>query len=135
MLIATAALIAAGGPAGIALALLTGGVWYLTSPPVAFAVGQLVFVVLLPETTLGLVFLGQAGLILVLLSSTVDDAHSLRAVVALLVSGTGLGAMAWLGLLTGELWTGAIVLFVSALAIGYLMHRYERVRLGLVETS
>lgn len=135
VLIATAALTTAVGPFGTVLAVLTGIVWYLTSPPIAFAVGQLVFVILLPESAFGLFFLGQAGLILLLFSSVIDDKHSLRAIVALLTSGAVLGATAWLGLRTGKLWVGAIVLLVVTLTIGYLMHRYERVRLGLVKTS
>lgn len=135
VLVATAVLVAVAGPFGIALAFLTGSVWYLVSSPVAFAVGQLVFVALMPERTLALFFLGQAGLAMFLLGPIVDDDHSLRAVVALLAGGALLGAMTWLGLLTGELWIGAVVLLASGVAIGYLMHRYERVRLGLVEPS
>lgn len=129
------ALVAAAGPLGVVFLFLVGGMWYFTFPLMAFAVGQLVFVALMSERALALFLLGQGGLAMLLVASLVDDAYSLRAIMALLTSGMVLGAVTWLGVRTGHLWIGAVVLLAGGLAIGYLIHRYERVRLGLVKSS
>lgn len=117
---------AVGGPAGFAVAVLGGAVWYAWG--VAFAVATLwVAGAALPPVTLAT--LGAGSLLLVLATLAQEDRISagVGLVVAVLLGGVSLGSAQVVGPATA---TG-ITLVVLALA-SYGLHRYELVTLDLV---
>lgn len=135
VLLASGVLLAVAGPIGATLAITVGIAWYLFPPYVAFATGQVVFIVLLPETeSLLPLVLGEAGLCGVLFAS-VFGRGLVRAGIGLLGFGVVLGTVTWLGVSAGGLWLGMVALVCSVGSVAYIGHRYGRVRLGLVKSS
>ena len=135
-LLAITALGNATGPIGVVLAPAIAVAWYFHSPIMAFAIGQVVFVALFPEEgTLNVLALGEVGLGGVLLSPILDHSEPIRAVVTLLCVSGVLGAITGAGVVSGGLWLGALGLITSVVIAAYVIHRYERVALGLVEVS
>ena len=135
-LVATAAVGVVVGPLGVLVAVGVGFARYLAAATTAFAAGQIVLVALYPtEGPLALLVLAEIGLSCVLLAPVVDHDEPGRATVATLVAGVALGGTAWAALRSTEgVWAGASVLVVGTAVVAYGLHRYERVRLGLVET-
>lgn len=135
VLVATATTVLLVGPLGLLVAVAVGAGQYLFGTAVAFALGQVVLVGLLPfDGPVTDFALAEAGLCLVLVSGLVDHAEPLRSVVATLVAGIAVGGLTWLVFRT----TDSVPLTGGALVAGlalvlYAAHRYERVRLGLVE--
>ena len=135
-LVATAAVGVVVGPLGVLVAVGVGIARYLAAATTAFAAGQIVLVALYPtEGPLALLVLAEIGLSCVLLAPVVDHDEPGRATVATLVAGVALGGTAWVALRSTEgVWAGASMLVVGTAIVAYGLHRYERVRLGLVET-
>ena len=134
-LVATAAVGVVVGPLGVLVAVGVGIARYLAATT-AFAAGQIVLVALYPtEGPLALLVLAEIGLSCVLLAPVVDRDEPGRATVATLVAGVALGGTAWAALRSAEgVWVGASAIVVGTAIAAYGLHRYERVRLGLVET-
>lgn len=146
------ALAITGGPAGIAagIGLLLVGI---VAPPVAvFGVGQAALLVVLPAPTVPQLVLLQGTLFLLLLDATTRwrgvwfPVQFLYAVVRLRSSERGpyvpdafpalvafgvVGGLTWLAATRLGLLEAAAGLVVGVGLVGYLVHRYERVALGL----
>lgn len=122
------------GPLGAFVAVGVGVGGYLFGWAVAFAVGQVVLVGLLPlDVPLEYFALAEAGLCFVLLAGLARRTDLLASLLATLVVSALIGGGTWLTFrTTGSLWvTGGLLVGGIALAV-YTGHRYERVRLGLV---
>jgi hypothetical protein len=123
-----------GGLSGVVAALVLGAAWYALPAPYAVAGGHLFLVALLP-TDPGLLQVAPAevGLLGILAADAPDAAApgrfvSVLAGVALLLSG-----VASFGFRLGGIAMGAVSLAVVALLMGYGLHRYELLRLGLLD--
>ena len=120
-----------GDPAGPLVAVLVLGAWLLADAPYAFVVGQVGLVVGLdggPSSTP----VAQAALVGVLVAdvaATHRGAERLRT--ALVLGATALLLLAIVEYEASTPGAAAAVLAVTAL-VGYTIHRYERLRLGLV---
>jgi len=120
-----------GNPAGPLVAVLVLGAWLLADAPYAFVVGQVGLVVGLdggPSSTP----VAQAALVGVLVAdvaATHRGAERLRT--ALVLGATALLLLAIVEYEASTPVAAAAVLAVTAL-VGYTIHRYERLRLGLV---
>ncbi|HET7324188.1 MAG TPA: hypothetical protein VFJ06_07645 [Halococcus sp.] len=136
-LLTTAALVVAIGPVGLLVGLAIGVVQYFFSTPSAFAAGQVAFVVLVPVGgSVPLLILGEVGLVGVLFGSLPDRGEPIRAALVTVIVGASLSAIAWLFIRVAEgIWLGALALALTAAVAAYGLHRYEQVRLGLVEAS
>ena len=137
VLLTTAALVVAIGPVGLLVGITIGVAQYFVSPPSAFAAGQVAFIVLFPVGgSLSLLVLGEAGLAGVLLGSAPDHGEPGRTAFVTVIATVGFGALAWLGVRTADgIWLGALALALATAVAVYGFHRYERVRLNLVEAS
>ena len=132
-----------GGGYGLVVAGAVAVVWLVSSPVYAYAVGQLLFVLLVidghglvgSEPLIGLVdiepLIGQLALALVLVSQFVSRRLSatLLAVATFAVAGGGVVAIA----AVEPLWLAAVGLALAYGLVAYGIHRYELVTLGLVE--
>ena len=134
-LLTTAALVVAIGPAGLLVGLVIGVAQYFVSPPSTFAAGQVAFVVLFPVGgSISLLVLGEAGLAGVLLGSAPDHGEPIRTALVTVLASIGFGALAWLGVRAADgIWLGVLALALATAVAVYGLHRYERVRLDLVE--
>lgn len=132
LLVVTAALGYVAGPLGVVAGLAVALVWWYLSTPYAIAAGHLALVaVTAGDFSLGFL-LAEAGFALLVAS----DATNRRtgAVAIGLFSGLVLLTQG-LYTTTDELWltAGGLTLAVAVLAYG--LHRYELVRMGLVEAD
>ena len=134
-LVATAAVGVVVGPLGVLVAVGVGIARYLAAATTAFAAGQIVLVALYPtEGPLALLALAEVGLSCVLLASVLGRDEPGRAIVATLIAGVALGGTAWVALRSTEgVWAGTSAVVAGTATVAYGLHRYERVRLGLVE--
>lgn len=132
---ATVGLVLAGGVWGVLAGFAVALAWYVLPATYAFAVGQiLVVAVLSAEVPLVATVIGEAGLLAVLAGSLTTTDEPARTVAALAVATLALGAVGWGVLRSGRpLWIVAVAIAVVATTTAYGLHRYERVRLGLVE--
>jgi hypothetical protein len=137
MLVTTLAIGVAAGPLAILMIIAVGGSLLFASTTAAFALGQVVLVALVPPGgTLAVLALAEIGLFGVVCSPASDHHDPGRLLVASLLAGLAIGAIGWLTLRSSQgVWiaAGAIVVVTAFLAYG--IHRYERVTLGLVETT
>lgn len=102
--------------------------------PTAFALGIVgLLVVLAPGGPLARLGIAVGAVGIVLVASLVRTEAPLRAVGWFLSSFVGLSAVA-VGLwrTSDALWLGALGLILAGATLSYGLHRYERVRLGLV---
>lgn len=132
--VATVALWAAAGLPGLAAGLLTLLSWALGPATLAFAVGQVLAVPLLGTPGVASLAAVQVGLLAILAGplTATDRPHSTLAAFAAVTA--VLWGTAWLVRRSGEPpWIGAVALAVAAVTLAYGVHRYERVRLGLVD--
>ncbi len=126
------------GPIGVLLAgSLLVAAWYLLAAPFVFALAQLAVVALfLPDAPLGQLVLIEAGLLIVLASPMAKSDKPIRAIIAMLLAFTGLGVIGWGVLQSSDaLWPIALTLAGSTAIAAYGLHRYERVRLDLIEEA
>ena len=102
--------------------------------PVAFAVGQLlVLLVLTRESGPLAVALAEGALALVLVAGLVRTGDPVRAVATFATLSVAGAAALWLALGAADaLWLVALGLVLAVAALAYGLHRYERVALGLV---
>lgn len=112
----------------------------LSLAPTAFAIGMVGLLVVFPAEMAG-ANVGRAGiaagLLVFGLGATLGRTHAPgRAVGWFLASVVGLSAVA-IGLwrTSDRLWLGALGLALAGATLAYGLHRYERVRLGLVEAG
>lgn len=131
-----AALLVLAGPVGAAIGVLAAVVW-LTGPVFGFAAAQfgLVLVVEVPVAPLRLAAL-QVAVGSLLVAGLADVEGSARVgglfvVLAILLGGGALGAI---DAGVGTVEVAAALVGVVAVS-GYLLHRYELVALGLVQTE
>lgn len=134
----TAALWYVLGPVGLAVAAVVAVVLVAGSAIYAFAVGQLLFVLLATsvfgDVPLEGLLAAQAGLAAILLAALVG--HRPRrtaapAAVAFVVAGAGFASLHALE----PLWLGVAVLAVLYAVLAYTLHRFELVTLDLVEEA
>ena len=131
----TAVMIAlAAGPLGIVAGISLFVVWAMRPGVYAFALAYLFFAVLAPDPTLvQLVILG-GGTLLILIGSLRDvtiQIVAMAVVTTALLWGVVFIAQQW----TQALWLIAITLSATVGLLVYGLHRYELVRLGLVEAD
>lgn len=134
----TAALWYVLGSVGLALAVVVAVVLVVGSPVYAFAVGELLFV-LLATTAFGDIpveglVVAQAALGALLLAALVGHwprRTAVTAAVAFVVTALGFGSLYALE----PLWLGVAVLAGLYAFLAYTLHRYELVRLALVQEA
>lgn len=132
--LATVALWSAAGLPGLVAGLLTLLAWALAPATLAFAVGQVLAVPLLGDAGLAPLVAVEVGLLAVLAGPLTTPDRPARTLAAFVAGTAALWAAAWLVLRAGEpLWAAAATLAIVAATAAYGVHRYERVRLGLVE--
>jgi hypothetical protein len=134
VLLAGGGFVLTGGLAGALAAAVLAVAWYALPVPYAVAVGHLLLVGVVPgDAALVRVAPAEAGLLGVLLSeaSTVDAPG--RFVAAMLAAGVVLLGAAWAGSVAGGLPGAAVALVVVGAVLGYALHRYELLRLGLLD--
>ena len=136
-LVATLAVGVAVGPLGILMAVGVASAYYVVSATAAFALGQVILVALVPSGGIFVILvLAEIGLLGVLCSTIVDHGDSARLLVASVLAGLAIGAIGWLSFQTSQaVWIAASALALATAFSAYGIHRYERVTLGLVETS
>ena len=128
-------LTAAFGVGGLLLAAgLTVG-WYLLPVTYVIAGGSLLVLALAPTPLTGTQLVAVvAGFLALLAVATPTDDRPTTALVALGLGAGGLIGAAWVGLAVGDaVWAGTLVLVLAFAIASYGLHRYELVRLGLVE--
>lgn len=135
LLVAAAALALGGGPVGLAVGSVLVLVGLAASATATFALGQAALLAVRPGL-LPLV-VAEAGLFLVLLASmartgaTTSDRSAGPIVVLAAVLFAVLGTTAWIGAARLGIVPATVGLVVAAALASYLLHRYERVVLGL----
>lgn len=134
-LLAAGALAVTAGPLGVTVGVALLGAWAVFSVPYVLALGHLGLAVLFPDgPTLQALALVESGFLLVLGGPFLRRGADLRVAVAPFVAAAVLfGAVA-----AGLRWldstaAAALVLAIVAGLLAYGLHRYELVRLGLVE--
>lgn len=130
LLIATFLL--AGGLAGILAAAVTLAVWYALGSPYAIATGVVTAGAVGVTTPTGSAVVGL-GLLGVLLAPTAVAFDPGRSALATVLFTAGFGTVAVLLLQVWPLWVGAVGVSVALALVGYAVHRYQLVALGLVE--
>ena len=125
-----------GGFAGVLAAAALAVTWYVLPVPYEVALGHLLLVALLPEEA-GLVRAApaEAGLLALLLAEAPTVEAPGRFVTAMLSAGVVLAGAAWAGRVVGGLPGAAIGLTAVGAILGYALHRYERLRLGLLDSD
>lgn len=128
------ALVVAIGPVGLVVTAATAGVWLLAPTPYAIAVGHVCLFTLAPAA-LGPsdAFVAEAGFAAILLAGLAEGPNARAAVGAAALTATVAGLTAGVGLVTLSLWAAAAVTLLALAALGYAVHRLERVRFGLGE--
>lgn len=129
------ALASALGLVGVGVAAVAGTTFALGSAVYAFGVGQVLVVVLTMTVAGGLptadVLLAQAGLGALLLGAVARNWPTRIAVVTAIAFVAAAAGFATVYTVEPP-WHGAAVLALVYAALAYTLHRYERVRLGLV---
>lgn len=123
------------GPLGF----VAGGIlllcWLVVPTVFVFALGQLLVVAVLTEPSLETIALVEAGFVLILLDSV---PRVWRRHVGMITIGGAVG-LSWMALgierQTDALWPAALVLVGAVALSSYMIHRYELVRLNLVEVD
>ena len=121
------------GPVGLVVGLGTAGVWYAFGFPYAVGVGHVGLVAISLDGIGSFeVAVVELGFIIVFLASIRYAVAPRRVGVVALASGLVLGGTAWLTLLSQPMWLAATVFILLFALVGYGVHRYELVALGLV---
>jgi hypothetical protein len=122
------------GSVGVAVGLLLAVGATIVRPVILVALAHAGLVVLVPDSTsltaLTAIGLFELGVIAILLSDPPVDrpAASLTVAFGLLLGGATIATQIW-----AELLAASLVLLVLVAVIGYGIHRYEQVALGLVD--
>jgi hypothetical protein len=152
VLLVTAALGIAVGPAGLLVGAALAVAWYLFPAPYGFALAVLALVAFVPAAlslpalspaalapvgvataTAGLAVVGPLCLLLAP-DAAIGGPARVAATTGALAG--GLGAIAWVGRRsTDALWPGAVVLLGTGALAAYGLHRYELLRVGLLDPS
>ena len=134
VVLAGAGFVLAGGLAGVLAAAVLAVAWYALALPYAVALGHLLLVALLPgDAGFVRVAPAEAGLLGLLLSEAPAVESPGRFPVAMLSAGVVLVSAVWVGQVAGGLPGAAIALVVVGATLGYALHRYELLRLGLLD--
>lgn len=123
-----------GGTSGIAATIALGVAWYALSTPYTVALGHLLLAALLPESG-GLpgLLAAEGGLLGMLAINAPGRDDHLQFGAAFVTSMLLLSCVAVLGVRLWGLPAAALLLAAVALLVGYGLHRYELLRLGLLE--
>lgn len=136
VLVATGALGLLAGPWGLLAGLATAVAWYALPAPSAFAAGAVLALPATADAPLAAVVAVQVGLLAVLAGSLLDVDEPLGALFAFALATLALAAVGWGVLRAGRpLWLATLALALVAATAAYGLHRYERVRLGLIEEA
>jgi hypothetical protein len=123
-----------GGLAGVLAAAVLAVAWYAFPLPYAVALGHLLLVALLPaDAGLARVALAETGLLGLLLAEAPTIEPPGRFVAAMLSASVVLGGAALAGRVAGGLPGATIALAAAGGILGYAVHRYELLRLGLLD--
>ena len=133
--LAAGALVLVAGLPGLLAGVLVVAGWYLLSVPFALAVGHVLLAVTVPQSSaIGAFVLVEVGFVLLLVGPLVRGREDLRIVSAAIVVFLALLGVVAVGLRWYEsVALAALALVVAASLLGYGLHRYELLRLGLVE--
>lgn len=123
-----------GGDTGLLAAGALVAAWYLSSVPVTVAIGHVLLGALLSGEP-GAIGIGIAELGLLGLLSTAGPLDTLRDGAVLLGFTALLGGVAAAGWEAGGVTAAAGALAGTAVLVGYGLHRYELLRLGLIESD
>jgi len=131
--LAGAGFVLVDGPAGALAAGALAVVWYALPLPYAVALGHLLLLALVPEGTgITIRLPAEAGLLGMLLSETPTVGTPLRFGAAFLGTVAVLLGVAGAGFAAGGTGGAALALTLVAASLGYGLHRYELLRLGLL---
>lgn len=122
-----------GGPVGVASGLLVVLAAVLGGPLVGFVVGHAALAVVLTEPSAVTIIVAEAGLGMLLVAASVDGSD--RVSTGLLTALAFVGTAAFLVVvseLVDPLWGVTAVVVGTLVLVGYTLHRYELVTLGLV---
>lgn len=134
LVLATAALWSIAGLPGLAAGLLAIGAWAVAPATLAYAVGQTLAVPLLGSVDVLPLVAIEIGLLGVLAGPLAGVDRQIEALLTFVVATGGFAGIAWLVLGAGEpVWVATVAMALVAATTAYGVHRYERVRLGLVE--
>lgn len=138
VVIAALGLALLGGVVGVLAGVATLVVWWYTPGPYAVGVGQFGLVAVAPADALFPILVVELALLGVLVGPDVEAERGQVNAPARVAPAT-VGITSVLGLIAlGALWTveavwsGALVLVLTAVLAGYAVHRYELVALGMV---
>lgn len=137
VLLTLAGLVTAAGLPGLLVGLGVAVCWYAAPAPFAAALGALGLVALLPaDAPLLRALPAGLGLAGVLVAASPATTRRLDFGAAYVVALAPLLVAAWTGWAWGgAVWTGALALAVVAAVLSYGIHRYERLRFGLLEAD
>lgn len=119
------------GVAGPLVAAAVGVTWLLAAAPYAVAVGYLAVVLVVDPATAVATHVGLAAILAADLATGRRPQTGLRAIVAFAVVALALGAVVRFE----PPFAAAGVLALVVAGVGYALHRYELVRLGLVDAT
>ena len=129
-----AALTAVAGPYGALVGVATAAVWYALGTPYALAGGHVALPALFPDGIDPFAFaVVELAFLAVLVGAALATSRPLEQAAIVLASALVLGGVAWLVFLEGSLALAAAALLAVVALGAYAIHRYERLRLGLLE--
>ncbi|QCW05078.1 hypothetical protein [Natrinema pallidum] len=124
------------GPLGTVAGIATAVVWYVLGTPYALAAGHIALVASIPN---GIdppaVALVETAFVVVLLAPSYRTANPLRIALVAVTGSIALAGTAWLLAGSKSLLLAALVVLVLFALTAYSFHRYELVRLGLVQAA
>jgi len=122
-----------GGLPGLVVGIGTVAVWYALGLPYAVAAGHVALIAVfldgISSVDLALV---EVAFMAPLLASIRRVSTPLQTGIVALAVGSLLGGTAWFVLASRSLWLAASAVVVLFMLVGYAVHRYELVQLGLV---
>lgn len=136
LVVTIATLIVGVGPLGaVASAVLAIG-WYHLSAVAVFCIGQIALLIFSPDAPFYQFAAAESGLWIVLIGPLLSGDERWQSVAAFVLAAGALGSIAWLvRIVTDTLWPTALVLGICVALVAYGLHRYERLQLGLLETT
>lgn len=136
LVVLTGTLTVVAGPFGVLVGLVTAGVRYTLGTPYAIAAGIIALLPALPARVDPVSTAIITGGFLVLLLAETPGTASPRGFGAVTICATAvLATSGWLVADTQPLWLAALTICVLIGLCGYVIHRYELVRLDLVDDS
>lgn len=125
-----------GGTVGLGIGVIVAISGVFLPRIYAFAVGHLGILVAISSPTVFQLAVAELSLVPILVAPLVAIEDGLRSIAATSLCYIGLAAVVATGIMTIDaLWLTAVILAILVMSIGYGIHRYEQLQLGLVEET